>query len=85
MDGKHICERKFSISWTSFPEPDGPSLMLVLSPFIQYKAESESHSYRKSGKPNLPDADWIQQNLSHIIYEWKEVLDALDVQTTLSV
>ncbi|KAI4219400.1 MAG: hypothetical protein L6R36_008349 [Xanthoria steineri] len=53
-------------------------------PFIQYKAESESHSYRKSGKPNLPDADWIQQNLSHIIYEWKEVLDALDVQTTLS-
>lgn len=59
--------------------------MVVLSPFIQYRAESESHSYRKSGKPNLLDVDWIQHNLSHIIYKWEEVLDALDVQTTLSV
>ncbi|KAL8708313.1 MAG: hypothetical protein Q9220_006788 [cf. Caloplaca sp. 1 TL-2023] len=72
---KYIREEKFSLSvsrcgWDNTHEP---SLMVVLNPLTQYRDWL-------SGKPIA----WIRGNLFHIRHCWEEVLDALDVQTTLS-
>lgn len=59
--------------------------MVVLSPFIQYRAHSEIHPYQKPGRPRLPDVHWVMSNLCDIVQAWEGVLDALDAKTALSV
>lgn len=86
IGGKYICERKFSVSWTGLRGPDGPTLMVVLSPLSEYIRGSQSRHWKTSGtSPAPPGISWIRENLSDIVHEWERVLDALDAQITLSV
>ncbi|KAL8848631.1 MAG: hypothetical protein Q9221_006356 [Calogaya cf. arnoldii] len=91
MEGKYICERKFSVSWislagTNHPGTDGPSLMVVLSPLSPYGnrgTTKPSYSFQMP-RSVIPGVYWVPNNLFWLIHKWEEVLDALDTQTTLS-
>ncbi|KAL8890202.1 MAG: hypothetical protein Q9215_002632 [Flavoplaca cf. flavocitrina] len=81
----HICERKFSVSWTGCYGTDEPSLMLVLSPLSDYMSESLRRRCKALGTSLAPPGIfWIEENLFRIVQQWEEVLDALDAQVTLS-
>ncbi|KAL8650470.1 MAG: hypothetical protein Q9226_005130 [Calogaya cf. arnoldii] len=83
MEGKYICEKKFSVSWTGHPGTDGPSLMVVLNPLEQYSDKQKRRIMQKT-QSTIPSVYWVHCNLFCLVYEWEEVLDALDTQTTLS-
>ena len=85
IGGKYICERKFSVSCSGGYGPDEPTLMVVLSPLCEYLSQSQMLNWISSSSPEPPDIAWIKANLSSIVHEWEEVLDALDAQITLSV
>ena len=76
---KYIREQKFSVSWSGGLESGAPSLMVALNPLSGF----QDYLGHKSEQPSA--ALWIQNNLFHIVHEWKEVLDSLDEQTTLPV
>ncbi|KAL8671273.1 MAG: hypothetical protein Q9168_004227 [Polycauliona sp. 1 TL-2023] len=82
LSGKYICERKFSVSWTGLTYPNGPTLMVVLSPPVHYRDMEMEKQIGKEFSP--PGNHWVINNLFGIVREWEEVLDALDAQTTLS-
>ena len=83
MNGKYICERKFSVSWSRIREP---TLTVVLSPLNTYSSQPQRKRWNFLGTSSTARGfSWIQNNLFNIVYKWEEILDALDAQITLSV
>lgn len=60
--------------------------MVVLSPLSEFISLPKRVMWKISGtSPTTPGIFWIKDNLFSIVYQWEEVLDALDAQITLSV
>ncbi|KAL8994198.1 MAG: hypothetical protein Q9169_005774 [Polycauliona sp. 2 TL-2023] len=46
-DGKYICERKFSVSWSGLSRSDGPTSMMVLSPLSEDAGDAHPNNRHK--------------------------------------
>lgn len=72
---RYIREQKFTMSWTR-QERQGPSLVAT---FGELTSHGDSTSRR------MPMDVWLTNNLRHIWFKWREVLDYLEEQMSLPV
>ena len=77
---RYIREQKFSVSWSGGTRHGEPSLMIALNPLSQYWDDDP-----RLGGDQPSTAGWVRNNLFVMGVRWREVLDALDEQTTLPV
>ncbi|KAL8675811.1 MAG: hypothetical protein Q9224_007376 [Gallowayella concinna] len=83
VNGKHIREEKFSVSWSGGRGTGMASLMVVLNPLSQYIDRTLMLRMDELRPYKPPGINWVRNNLFCIVHHWGEVLDELDTQTTL--
>ena len=82
LGDKYIREEKFSISWIGGLKAHEPSLAVALNPLDHWLG---STARSMEWDMQYSALDWARNNLFYIGCKWKEVLNALDEQTTLPV